>query len=534
MKNYTKLFLSASLFLVCFSLKAQTSQTNKTQEVINAVERVYNESLQEDKTNYNAYFRRAYLYYGQNQYLRALSDIDNAIKYTPENELDILSQEYALRANIYLMTDRQEDALADIIKALQYNPTSYSLIYQKANIEYELGDYSSAKEDYKRLNRINNRSLESLIGLARVAVKESNLGLANEYVDQAVALYPSESEAYLRRASVRQLMGNNNGAVDDIIMAIAVDDNSSKAIAELVDMANVDYNAVISGLSNAISQAPDVGIYYYMRAMIAQAHYHYVGAISDYKTIINKKLYNYHGINAKLAECYYALCDYTSALEQINIALGLAQNSSYYVTSSKIYLALGNIDVATMYAERAYSSEPNNQVSLSQVALCALASGDNLLASNQFGELIINNPENPINYIIRGWIIGEKMNQKADAMGFLNRCATLEYAETDYRSYLGFALNMMGQNEQAKQWIDMILSGNPNDVDGRIHYLAAALYSWLCDFEEALDCMRLSLERGYANLYDWKEYDVANLSVAPLRNDERFDAMLKSYDYLFK
>ena len=126
------------------------------------------------------------------------------------------------------------------------------------------------------------------------------------------------------------------------------------------------------------------------------------------------------------------------------------------------------------------------------------------------------------------------MNQKADAMGFLNRCATLEYAETDYRSYLGFALNMMGQNEQAKQWIDMILSGNPNDVDGRIHYLAAALYSWLGDFEKALDCMRLSLERGYANLYDWKEYDVANLSVAPLRNDERFVAMLKSYDYLFK
>ena len=60
MKNYTKLFLSVSLFLVCFSLKAQTAHSSKAQEVINAVEKVYNESLQEDKTNYNAYFRRAY------------------------------------------------------------------------------------------------------------------------------------------------------------------------------------------------------------------------------------------------------------------------------------------------------------------------------------------------------------------------------------------------------------------------------------------------------------------------------------------
>lgn len=513
---------------------AQSSQSSKSQEVVEAVEKVYNESLQEDNTNYNAYFRRAYLYYGQNQYLRALSDIDNAIKFTPESEVDLLSQEYALRANIYIMINRKEEALVDMIKALEYEPTSYALLYQKANLEYELGDYSSAKEDYKRLNRINNRSLESFIGLARVAVKENNLGLANEYVDEAVALYPSESEAYLRRASVRQLMGNNNGAVDDIIMAIAVDKNSSKAISELVVMANKDYNAVISGLSNAISQAPDVGVYYYIRAMIAQAHYHYVGAIADYNTIIDRKLYNFHGINATLSECYYALCDYTSALDQINIALGIAQTGAYYLTSSKIYLALGNVEMATTYAERALTLEPNNQSVLSQLALCSLASGDNVSASNQFGELIINNPANPVNYIVRAWIIGEKMGQKSDAMGFLTRCATLEYEETDYRSYLGFALNLMGQNEQAKQWIDNILASNPTDIDGRIHYLAAALYCHLGDFEKAFECMQLSLEKGYANLYDWTKYDVANLSVAPLRSDTRFDAMLESYDYLFK
>lgn len=534
MKNTAKLFIVASLLFAPSVVVAQSSQSAKAKEVVDAVEKVYNESLQEDNTNYNVYFRRAYLYYGQNQYLRALSDIDNAIKYTPESEADMLSQEYALRANIYIMTNRLQEALADISKALEYEPTSYALLYQKANIEFELGDYSSAKDDYKRLNRLNNRSLESLIGLARVAVKESNLGLANEYVDEAVALYPSESEAYLRRASVRQLMGNNNGAVDDIIMAIAVDKNSSKAISELVNMAKTDYNAVISGLSSAISQAPDVGVYYYIRAMIAQAHYHYVGAIADYNTIIDRKLYNYHGINAQLAECYFALCDYTSALDQINIALGSAQNSAYYLTSSKIYLALGNTEMATTYAERAYATAPNNQAVLSQMALCSLASGDDLSASNQFGELIINNPENPVNYIIRAWIIGEKLNQKSDAMGFLTRCAALEYEESDYRSYLGFALELMGQKEQAKQWIDNILASNPKDIDGKIHYLAAALYSQLGDFEKAFDCMQLSLDKGYANLYDWTTYDVANLSVAPLRSDARFETMLKNYDYLFK
>lgn len=534
MNTITKLLFSSSLLLVPGLLDAQSAQSSKSQEVVDAVEKVYNEELQEDAKNYNVYFRRAHLYYGQNQYLRALSDIDNAIRYTPADDRDMLSQEYALRANIYIMTERPEEALADISKALEYEPTSYTLLYQKANLEYELGNYSAAKENFQRLSRMRNRSLESLIGLARVAVKENNLGLANEYVDEAVALYPAESEAYLRRASVRQLMGNNNGAVDDMILAIAVDKNSGKAIAELVNMANNDYNAVISGLSNAISQAPNVGVYYYIRAMIAQAHYRYIAAISDYNTIIDKKLYNYAGIHAKLAECYYALCDYTSALDQINIALGQSQKGQYYLTSSKIYLALGNTEMAKLYAERALLLTPDDEASLSQLALSILASGDNALASNQFGELIINNPENPVNYIIRAWIIGDKMGQQSDAMGFLTRCASLDYENTDYRSYLGFALNMMGQNEQAGQWIDNIIAAKPTDVDGRIHYIAAALYGHLGDFDKAFECMQQSLERGYANLYDWKQYDIANLSVAPLRSDARFDSMLQSYDYLFK
>lgn len=532
MNTFSKLLLSSSILIIPGLIDAQSPQTSKSQEVINAVEKVYNEELLEDATNYNVYFRRAHLYYGQNQYLRALSDIDNAIKYTPADDRDLLSQEYALRANIYIMTERPEDALADITKALEYEPTSYALLYQKANLEYELGKYASAKEDFTRLNRIHNRSLESLIGLARVAVKENNLGLANEYVDEAVAFYPAESEAYLRRASVRRLMGNNNGAVDDMILAIAVDKNNSKAIAEIVNMANSDYNAVISGLSNAITQAPDVGVYYYIRAMIAQAHYRYVSAIADYNTIIEKKLYDYHGIHARLAECYYSLCDYTSALDQINIALGASRKGSYYLTSSRIYLALGNTELAKLYAERALL-ESDNQAALTQSALCSLADGDFALASNQFGELIINNPESPVNYIIRAWIMADKLKQQSDAIGFLSRCISLDYEDSDYNSYLGFALNLMGQNDQARVWIDNILESRPADIDGRIHYIAAALYSQTGDIDKAFDCMQQALERGYANLYDWKHYDVANLSVAPLRNDPRFDEMLNNYDYLF-
>ena len=70
------------------------------------------------------------------------------------------------------MTERYAEALADFKKALELDPTSYVTIYEIANCEYETNDFESAKANYKKLQRINNRSAEALIGLARIAARE--------------------------------------------------------------------------------------------------------------------------------------------------------------------------------------------------------------------------------------------------------------------------------------------------------------------------------------------------------------------------
>lgn len=495
-----------------------------------AVLDVYNQELAENPEDYNVLFRRAHLYYGQNQYLRALSDIDDAIRHTPQSDKDMLSQEYSLRANIYLMSEDIEKALSDITKAYECDPTSYSLLYQKANIEYQLGNYTAAKEDFRRLQRQHNRSLESLIGLARVAVKENNLGLANEYVDQAVAMYPAESEAYIRRASVRGLLGNNTGAVDDLLLALSIDRNNSKAISEIVKMSNSDYNAVISGLSNAISQAPEVGMFYYIRAIIAQAHYRYAAAISDFNTIIDKKLYNYHGIHGSLAECYYALCDYKKALDEINYAIGsTSDNAGYYITSSKIHLAMGDNIAATEVALLASSKAPGSNKAIIQKGLCYIATRQFDEASNCFGEAVINDAEEPSNYIIRGWILSKDMKRNDEGSTFLTRATELNYEESDIRSLKGFALLALGLDEDARKWADGTVPNLANDVDGSAHYLAACLYSQLGDQDKAIEMMEQSLLKGYSNIYNWRKENTANINVSPLRSDARFDNLLQKY-----
>ena len=214
--NIKKTTIAIALVCGLYSHAQSGFNNPMTQAIMN----VYQQHLVEDPTDYDTYYRRANEYYKYNQYSKALSDINNALKYTPSENVDMRVQSLILRANIYILTGKKDFALVDLTEAIALSPTDYSAIYQRANLEYDAGKYQEAKADFQRMQRLNNRSVEALIGLARVAVKENNIGLANEYIDQAVALAPTQSEVYVRRASVRQLMGNDNGAVEDLIIAI--------------------------------------------------------------------------------------------------------------------------------------------------------------------------------------------------------------------------------------------------------------------------------------------------------------------------
>lgn len=495
---------------------------------------VYQQELNTNPQNYEIYFRRANEYYNLNQYLRALSDVDNAIKYTPADDTDLLFQEYSLRATIYQMTDRQREALSDLNEAFRLDPTSYTTLYLKANTEYELGMYQEAKADYQRLQRYNQRSLEALIGLARIAIKENNLGQANDYADQAVALSPAQSDVYVRRANVRRLMGNNNGAVDDLLVAVSIDKDNTTAISELVAISNSDYNAVILGLGNAIQQAPQVGMFYYMRAIIAMSHYHYKAAIDDFNTIIDQNLYNYHGIYGSLAECYYGLGQYQQALNEINQALSMtADNGIYYITRAKIRRAMNEPEKALESAATALDKLPGNIQAIIEKGLCEVSSGHYEEASSLFGEAVMDDPATAYQYVLRAWTMDSYLKQHAGAITLYNRMLDLEYPAENVKSLRGFALIALDRNPDAIAWMENILE-NVKDVDGSLHYYAACLFSHIGMTDRAFDCMETSLELGYADYYNWTGNNDATVNVAPMRDDARFNTMLARFDYLFK
>lgn len=501
--------------------------------VTRAVIEVYDRALQANPTDYMTWFRRANEYYRHNEYVRALDDVNNALTYAPAGDTDLRFQAYMLRAGIYNQTNKHELALADLNSAIALDGNSYAAIYQKANTEFELGNYGTARVDYTRLQRLNSRSTEALLGLARCAVKENNLSAATDYLQQAVDFTPNDPEIYVRRATVRRLMGDHNGAVDDLVLAISLNSKDPKAIEYLVEYGNTNYPATIAGLTNAIQLAPQNGLYRYLRASIAQAHFNYISAIDDFQEIIDQRLYNYHGLYASIARCLYGLGRYDEALTQVDTALGTVDNvADYYVLRSQILRALGRPDEAIEAAAKALAVDPNYVPGLVEMALNYIDKKDYKQAAGLLGEASMAEANDPSIYLLRAWLHKTFLNQPKAGENFNEQALAVEgYGDTNVKSLRGFALLNLGRNNEAEQWMEAVLAQPDND--GLANYYATCFYTMLDNDTKALECAERSLKAGYSDNHNWMSNNDGQINVGTLRDDLRFLQLMQKYNSIF-
>lgn len=530
--NIKSLTLSLLLCLAAIPAWAQSSYDDPMSQ---ALMQAFDELLAEDPRDPETLVRRAGLYYAHHDYVKALDDVNTAMKYFPADDDEARYPAYQLRAKIYQRQKKYQDALADLNEVLKVSPQDYGTIYQRAGVLYELGRYPESNADYNLMLRLNPHSQDALLGKAKVAVKQNNLGTASELADRAVSLTPNRSEIYIGRASVRNLMGNRQGAVEDYISAISIDNESTaRALQQLVALSRTDYPVVMAGLSSAITKAPRNGMFYFIRAMIAQGHCNYLAAIADYDKIINENLDSYPGLNGALAECYYYLGRYDRALLNADYAISATDdNAFYYVLKSRIKRAQGDNEAALDAAEKALEKTPESIDALEAKALAEVALGQPAGASVALSEAAMVNPENPMIQILRGWVLGDYRKQKANSERAYEMVLDMDFDFDNVQSLRGFALLALDRKEQADKWMERVLD-TAEDYDGAVNYYATCYYAQSGMPERALRCMEASLEKGYANYHNWTKATEANVNCSPLRNDPRFTALLDRYSHLFK
>lgn len=518
------------------NMDAQRQRHTINNPVTQAVFRVYQEQLNENPKNYDTLLRRANDYYHFQEYRKALDDVTRAIECTPAAQTDHLFREYLLRASIYNQTGRRELALADLKKACEIEPGSLKALSMKAHTELETNHLTEAKADFQRLKRLNMRDPDAALGLARIAMQENNLGMANDYLEEAVALDPNNPDIYVRRARVRQQMNQPQAAVDDLLLALGTKGGDTQNVIDaLMEFSHRDYPSTIASLSNAVAQVPDNGMYRYLRASIEKEHAHYLDAMNDYQYILDNNLDNYRGIYGSIAECQFALGRLDDALNNVEFALAsVSGNGPYHLLRARILRHQGKLPQALTASADALAAMPDNGDALAEMAM-VYADQENYDESMKlFGEASMNHADEPLYYLLRADVLEHKMNQPNAARGLYRRVAGLsDNPESVLRSLSAFARLFAGDDlADINNAVETELK-TASDTDGYLNYLAACYFAQADDFDRALEAAEKSLKNGYANYYNWTEYSDGRVNCAPLRDDLRFLQLLHRNNSLF-
>ncbi|MDO4320237.1 MAG: tetratricopeptide repeat protein [Bacteroidales bacterium] len=111
----------------------------------------FNRELKEHPDNGYAYVYISILRYGNQEYGKALTAIDNALKRLPKKDKEWHSTAYASRADIYAAMEDTVKALNDLSQAIQIDPTNARFYRSRAQLYYEQKDYSLSDADYLKM-----------------------------------------------------------------------------------------------------------------------------------------------------------------------------------------------------------------------------------------------------------------------------------------------------------------------------------------------------------------------------------------------
>jgi tetratricopeptide (TPR) repeat protein len=281
--------------------------------------RIYEAELDIARVNQlNPYAASLYGYYGHNSMLKlmAFEPLKATEKGTDQTELQpyfrLIESKEIVNNNVSI----ESDLLYEIIQDIELGKLEEGLhlteamiaIYPESAISWDLKGLIHEKLEQKQLAKeafseaiiINEEFAIAWYNLARIMLKEGNNSQAEIYLDRAIELENTLTEAYFERAMVRKSLGNEAGAIADYDRMISQE--SAAPMAAYINRGLTkkmlgDFSGALSDLDKAIATQPKQALLFKNRANLMVLFGHYKEAIADYTMAIE--------LDENLAEAYY-------------------------------------------------------------------------------------------------------------------------------------------------------------------------------------------------------------------------------------
>lgn len=449
---------------------------------------------------------------------RALTAANVAVKKIPSKDKEYKAFAYGTRAKVYLNLEDTIQALKDYSQAINVMPDDDRLYNQRAQVYYEQEKYDLADKDYQKMISLKAGDVMGYMGIGRNANAQKRYGDAIKQFDYVVKLDQNYSSAYSFRAESYIGLKKYNEAIDDVITALGID-KDRKAFYELQELADSAFEQTVAKLKvqkikepNEQSWAYDLGVVYERAAKYNKAIAYYKESLEKESNIITA---------SRISSCYDDLGDYDKALEYCDQAIALdSVKSDYLYQKANILDNAGRTQEAIKTMSDYIANTPDEPAGYYQRGWFKDHSGDIEGALEDYTMAITLEPNEAYAYLNRGVLYrlkGENAKAESDFKQVVRLDSIPEDAECSFYAYY-----YLGQKDKAIEVLNTMLD---KDKKGNC-YDAACLYSVMGEKEKALSYLRQSLEDGYRRFAHIKrDRDLINI-----RNTEEFKVLLKEYE----
>lgn len=449
---------------------------------------------------------------------RALTAANVAVKKIPSKDKEYKAFAYGTRAQVYLNLEDTIQALKDYCQAINIVPDDDRFYNQRAQVYYEQGKYDLADKDYLKMISLKEGDVMGYMGIGRNANAQKRYEDAIKQFDYVVKLEPNYSSAYSFRAESYIGLKKYNEAIDDVISALGID-RDRKAFYELQELADSAFEQTVAKLKVQKIKEPNEQSWDYDLGIVYERAAKYNKAIAYYKESLEKES---NIITAsRISSCYDDLGDYDKALEYCNQAIALdSVKTNYLYEKANILDNAGRTQEAIKTMSDYIANTPDEPAGYYQRGWFKDHFGDIEGALEDYTMAITLQPNVAYAYLNRGVLYrlkGENAKAESDFKQVVRLDSIPEEAECSFYAYY-----YLGQKDKAIEILNTILD---KDKKGNC-YDAACLYSVMGEKEKALSYLRQSLEDGYRRFAHIKrDRDLNNI-----RNTEEFKVLMKEYE----
>lgn len=262
------------------------------------------------------------------EYGRALTAANIAIKKIPSKDKEYKAFAFSTRAGVFLNLEDTIQAIKDYGQAIALTPENDGLYNARAQVYYEQGKYDLADNDYRKIISLKEGDVMGYMGLGRNANAQKRYEDAIKQFDYVNKLEPSYSSAYSFRAESYICLKKYNEAIDDVITALSIDQDD-KAFYELQTLADSAFAQTVAKLKVQKLKEPKESSWSYDLGVVYEKAKRYSSAIQYYKESLaiesDKETAN------RISNCYDEIGDYEKALDYCNQAIAFDSMQTNYL-----------------------------------------------------------------------------------------------------------------------------------------------------------------------------------------------------------